>query len=142
MNDKLNDYIDYLLNYTQKINVISRNVSRSQVLLLIDESHQVARLVSQRRVVDVGSGNGLLGIPLALHFPEKEVVLVESALKKVDFLRAALARLELINAEVFHGSIQEFMHHFDDRRSSLVARGFPATTCWRNMLRRVRLRNW
>jgi 16S rRNA G527 N7-methylase RsmG len=125
MNEELNHYIDFLLDYTQRINVISRAVSRTQVELLVDESLQAANLVTRKVIIDAGSGNGLLGIPLALHFKERRIVLVESALKKATFLRAAIDRLKLANVDLFQGPIQEFMHTFDKKSSTLVARGFP-----------------
>src|SRR5215211_5287176 len=44
-------------------------------------------------VVDVGSGNGAPGIPLAAHFPEQEFVLLEASARKCDFLERWAARL-------------------------------------------------
>jgi 16S rRNA (guanine527-N7)-methyltransferase len=51
-------------------------------------------------VVDVGSGGGIPGIPLALAFPERRVVLLEAAARRAAFLRGLVAALPVPNAEV------------------------------------------
>ena len=52
------------------------------------------------RVADVGSGGGLPGIPLKLAMPELRIGLVESDQRKADFLRDAVAALDLGDVEV------------------------------------------
>jgi 16S rRNA (guanine527-N7)-methyltransferase len=55
----------------------------------------LARLVTPGRVVDVGSGAGLPGIPLALARPDLEVVLLEPLLRRTRFLDEVIGRLGL-----------------------------------------------
>jgi 16S rRNA (guanine527-N7)-methyltransferase len=52
-----------------------------------------------RRIADLGSGGGFPGLVLAIALPDARVALVESVGRKVAFLRAAIERLELGNAE-------------------------------------------
>lgn len=59
------------------------------------------------RVVDVGSGAGLPGIPLAIARPDLRVQLVEPLLRRVTFLNEVVADLALDNVEVFRGRAEE-----------------------------------
>lgn len=59
-----------------------------------------------RRVLDVGAGGGLPGIPLAIVRPDLEFTLVDAVQKKVAFLRQAQLELGLANLTTVHGRIE------------------------------------
>lgn len=59
-----------------------------------------------RRVLDVGAGGGLPGIPLAIARPDLEFTLVDAVQKKVAFLRQAQLELGLANLAAIHGRIE------------------------------------
>ncbi|MBV9721580.1 MAG: 16S rRNA (guanine(527)-N(7))-methyltransferase RsmG [Mycobacterium sp.] len=63
-------------------------------------------LVPGERVADIGSGPGLPGLALAIAKPELRLVLVESLLRRTDFLRAAVSELGL-DAEVVRGRAED-----------------------------------
>ncbi len=71
---------------------------------LILESLALAKaLPPWRTLVDLGSGAGFPGLPIAAIWPEREVILVESREKRVHFQRAAIRKIELDNATPLHG---------------------------------------
>lgn len=59
-----------------------------------------------RRVLDVGAGGGLPGIPLAIVRPDLEFTLVDAVQKKVAFLRQARLELGLANLAAVHGRVE------------------------------------
>lgn len=66
------------------------------------------------RVVDVGSGAGLPGIPLALARPDLEITLLEPLLRRANFLTEVVHELELGNqVTVVRGRAEELKDHFD-----------------------------
>jgi 16S rRNA (guanine527-N7)-methyltransferase len=59
-------------------------------------------------VLDVGSGGGLPGIPLAIARPELQVTLIDSIAKKTAFLLQAKAELGLKNLQVVTGRVEDY----------------------------------
>ena len=62
-------------------------------------------------IADIGSGPGFPGIPLALVFPEKRVLLIESIGKKARFLEEIVRQLELSNVEVHNARAEEVLRN-------------------------------
>ena len=60
------------------------------------------------RILDVGTGAGLPGIPLAIAEPQREFVLLDSAMKRTRFVTQAVAELGLKNVEVVQARIEDY----------------------------------
>lgn len=92
-----------LLAWTGSINLTSiREPADVALLHVLDSLTAVAPLRRRgiARFVDLGSGGGLPGIPLALALPADRVLLVESVRKKAGFLEAAVGALDLTGRAV------------------------------------------
>lgn len=74
------------------------------------------------RVLDVGSGGGLPGIPLAIARPEWQVTLVDSIAKKTAFLRQAKTELDLANLTVATSRVEDF--RVETRFDVITSRAF------------------
>jgi 16S rRNA (guanine527-N7)-methyltransferase len=62
------------------------------------------------RIIDIGTGAGLPGIPLKIVFPSIELVLLEATAKKADFLRHIVPKLGLDGVEVIVGRAEDVAH--------------------------------
>jgi 16S rRNA (guanine527-N7)-methyltransferase len=113
------------MEYNQKINLVSRNITPDGLKQLVNETVVMNDYISFDTIVDAGSGNGLLGIPLAVINQNKKVILVEPKKKKIDFLRTIKNKLELKNVVIQPVSIEEFLKRSEIKPLTLAARGFP-----------------
>ncbi len=104
-----------LLNYLQLLNkwnkaynlTAIRDIEEMVSRHLLD-SLAVAKFIKSENYIDVGTGPGLPGIPLAILFPEKHFTLLDSNSKKTRFLFQAKTELKLDNIEVVHSRVEKF----------------------------------
>jgi 16S rRNA (guanine527-N7)-methyltransferase len=99
----LDEYIDLLLAHNSKTNLIGP-LSREAIMSdLVQDSLLPASVARpEGALLDLGSGGGLPGIPLALTYPDTQVHLVEPRRKRHTFLSLAVRELGLTNVTV-HG---------------------------------------
>ena len=108
--DKLDLYCDLLLEWNQKVNLLSRkdesNIWPGHILHSISVMFEVD-LPAKMAVADVGSGGGFPGIPLAILLPSTTVVLIESIKKKCSALTDMVSRLKLGNARIVNARVED-----------------------------------
>jgi len=101
-------YLVLLEKWNQVYNLTSiRELAKMVVAHLLD-SISVVPLISGENVLDVGSGAGLPGIPIAVAKPDCKVTLLDSNHKKAAFLRQAVADLALKNADVICDRVESW----------------------------------
>ncbi|MEM7082816.1 MAG: 16S rRNA (guanine(527)-N(7))-methyltransferase RsmG [Pseudomonadota bacterium] len=72
------------------------------------DSLTVAPHLHGQRCVDIGTGAGLPGLPLAITHPDKSFLLIDSNSKKTRFITQAVAALSLLNVEVWQGRSEHY----------------------------------
>lgn len=107
--EKFNEYLSLLLEWNEKFN-LTAITDKDQ----IEEKHFIDSIyltkyfdVKGKSLIDIGSGAGFPGIPLAIAEPELKVTLLESNGKRVSFLNEAINKLGLKNVFVIQGRAEE-----------------------------------
>jgi 16S rRNA (guanine(527)-N(7))-methyltransferase RsmG len=118
--DILDQYRDWLLTEAVTAGGLGPNER-----LRVDNRHIGDSLLFARgfeapeRILDVGSGVGLPGIPLSVVMPDTSFVLLDRSGRRVELMRRVCRILQLTNVEVIQGDIEEW----DDKFDGIVSRG-------------------
>src|SRR5690349_19694482 len=99
-----------------------RETAQMVVVHVLDSLTLLPHLGAAKRVVDVGTGAGFPGIPLAIARPDVSFTLLDSSHKKYSFLEQARAELGLANVEVACERVEQFRPAV--RFDTVVSRAF------------------
>lgn len=124
---QLDGYIGLLKKYSGSMNLISQtDINRIFEKHIIDSLGvlQILNIQDNSRFLDVGSGNGLPGIPMAILLPSSELTLLDSSEKKTAFLNIAKANLNLVNINVQNSRIEKYIDDPRPRFNFLLCRAF------------------
>lgn len=114
---RLLDYLALLQKWNKVYNLTAVREAQKMVGHHLLDCLAVVPHVSAATILDVGSGAGLPGIPLALALPRAQVTLLDSGRKKAAFLRQAVIELKLANGEVVCERVEDWR---PSRRFELV----------------------
>jgi len=117
--EKLMLYLRLMLKWNRAYNLTAIRELDEMVIRHLLDSLSIMAYIECSRVLDVGSGAGLPGVPLAICMPDCQFVLLDSNGKKTRFLRQAKIELAIENIDIIHSRIEDY------KPSS----GFEVITC-------------
>ena len=121
--DQLIEYLYLLEKWNQVYNLTAiRNLRKMLSYHLLDSLSILPGLENCRKALDVGSGAGLPGIPLAIAMPEAIWVMLDSNARKTRFIRQAIAHCGLKNAQVVQSRVEDY--HSPDSLDFIVSRAY------------------
>jgi 16S rRNA (guanine527-N7)-methyltransferase len=106
--DKLLRFVKLLDKWNKTYNLTAVREPERMVGMHILDSLSVLPFLDAHSILDVGTGGGLPGIPLAIARPQTSVTMLDSLQKKTTFVRQAIAELGLANAGIVCERIEQF----------------------------------
>lgn len=123
----LDRYVELLLDYAIPRGIVAAADAGALRARHVADSLRAVPLLAAGDLVDLGSGAGLPGIPVAIAAPAVHAVLAESRRTRIAFLELVIDDLGLENAEVHGGRAEALPRAF----GTALARGFgDLATCW------------
>ncbi len=106
--NQLLDYLSLLEKWNGAYNLTSIREPDKMLRLHLLDSLSIAPMISGERIIDVGTGPGLPGIPLAILFPDRQFTLMDSNGKKIRFLFQVRTQLGLENVEEIQSRVEAY----------------------------------
>lgn len=100
--EKFNQFQDLMKDWNSKINLVSRKDIDNFLINHLLHSLSIAKYIDFKKnsnILDVGTGGGLPGIPLAIAFPDVEFHLIDSIRKKINVVNDIIYKLKLNNVK-------------------------------------------
>jgi len=122
-------FLDELLRWNRRVNLTAiRDRREALEKHLIDSLILLAHLPEKANLLDMGSGGGLPGIPLAIARPGLQVVSVDSVGKKINFQKHVKRQMKLDNLLPIHARLEELAEQLpaEQRFELVVARAFAS----------------
>lgn len=122
--EKLMSYLTLLQKWNKVYNLTAIRDPQEMLVKHLLDSLAVVSHIQGERLIDVGTGGGLPGIPLAICYPDKQIDLLDSNSKKTRFLIQAKAELGLTNSQVIHSRVEEYKPQ--ELYDGVISRAFAA----------------
>ena len=122
--EKLERFYNLLIEWNQRIN-LTRITEKEEVYLKhFYDSLTISKEVDLTKVktlCDIGTGAGFPGVVLKIVYPNLKITLVDSLLKRVNYLNSIIKELDLKNIIAFHSRGEDFQEKFDVVTARAVA---------------------
>ncbi len=129
--DLLLAFVSLIEKWNKAYNLTAIRNRDEMLRLHILDSLAILPCVSGQKIIDVGTGAGLPGIPLAILMPDRQFTLVDSNSKKTRFVQQAALELRLNNVSVVHGRIESLGHEAE--YDAVLSRAFASLEDIMNM---------
>jgi 16S rRNA (guanine527-N7)-methyltransferase len=106
--NQLIEYVELLSKWNKAYNLTSIREPNDMLIKHIMDSLMIGPLLQGNHFIDVGTGPGLPGIPLAIMYPDKQFVLLDSLGKRITFLKQVIFQLKLNNVTPIQSRVERY----------------------------------
>jgi len=124
------EYLQLLEKWNKKFNLTAVRDINEMVSVHLLDSLSIVPFIKAGRLLDVGTGAGLPGIPLAICFPDTQFTLLDSNGKKIRFCRQAIMELGLKNVKAVQARIESFDNEAFDQITTRAFTGLENMVAW------------
>lgn len=118
------DYVKLLDKWNKAYNLTSVRDPKEMLSKHILDSLLIAPHLVGKRFIDVGTGPGLPGIPLAIYHSDKQFVLLDSLGKRIRFLKQTIHELGLKNVEIVQSRVEDYQP--EEKFDGVISRAFAS----------------
>ena len=122
---QLMQFVELLQKWNKTYNLTAIEDAQEMVSKHILDSLSITRCLVGENIIDVGSGAGLPGTPLAIMCPDKQFILLDSNTKKTRFIQQVSMELGLKNIQVAHQRVEQYLPK--QKFHTLVSRAFASS---------------
>jgi len=119
-------YVELLVKWNKAYNLTSVRDPQEMLVKHILDSLVIGEKLQGEHFIDVGTGPGLPGIPLAILYPHKKFVLLDSLGKRITFLRQVVFQLKLENVTPVQSRVEKYL--VDNVFDGVLSRAFASIT--------------
>ena len=127
-------YLDLLQKWNRVFNLTAITDPKEMIYLHLMDCLLVSPFITSQNCLDIGSGAGLPGIPLAITHPEQHWTLLDKNIKKTQFLTQVVAELSLNNINIIHDRVENLQKQKFD---SITCRAFGTLALFANSTRHL-----
>ena len=106
--ERLRGHLELLAKWNRRLNLTAIKRADDMLVRHLLDSLAIARFAASGTLLDIGSGGGFPGVPLAIANPDLRVTLLDSRARRVEFLRYACAALGLGNVSVVKQRVEDY----------------------------------
>lgn len=107
---QLYTYMECILESNNNINLTSITNPNEFIVKHFIDSLIISEYIDGNKILDIGTGAGFPGIPLAINNPDKNFVLLDSVNKKLNVIRGTLPKININNVDVIHSRAEDLAH--------------------------------
>jgi 16S rRNA (guanine527-N7)-methyltransferase len=110
--EQLLAFIQLIAKWNKSYNLTAVRNNTDMARLHILDSLAILPHINGKRVIDIGTGAGLPGIPLAICLPDVRFTLLDSNAKKTRFVQQVVLELKLTNVAVVHSRVEDYQPEY------------------------------